>query len=115
MIPSSAPTNRLSLLSFLSAVLTVISFCIGFAPFLPLTAPVCYPAAVLLGIVALASGFTSLRQVRASGEKGRAMALIGIWTGVLSILAVICATTLTVLTLYYGLDYLKTYWPQLNP
>jgi hypothetical protein len=114
MISSSAPTNRLSLVSFLSAILTVLSFCIGFAP-IPLTAWVCYPAAVLLGIVALASGFTSLRQVRASSEKGRAMALIGIWTGVLSILAVICTTTLTVLALYYGLDYFKTYWPQLNP
>jgi hypothetical protein len=115
MIPSTAPTNRLSLVSFLSAILTVISFCIGLAPFLPMTAPVCYPIAVLLGIVALVSGFTSLRQVRASGEKGRAMALIGIWTGVLSILAVICTTTLTILALYYGLDYLRTYWPQFKP
>jgi ribose/xylose/arabinose/galactoside ABC-type transport system permease subunit len=114
MISSSAPTNRLSLISFLSAFLTVFSFCIGFAP-IPMTAWVCYPAAVLLGIVALVTGFSSLRQVRASGEKGRAIALIGIWTGALSILAVICATTLTVLALYYGLDYLKTYWPQFKP
>ena len=114
MIPSSAPTNRLSLISFLSAFLTVSSFCIGFSP-IPLTAWVCYPLAVLLGITALVSGFTSLRQVRASGEKGRAMALIGIWTGALSILAVICVTTVTFLALYYGLDYFKTYWPQLNP
>jgi hypothetical protein len=114
MIPSSAPTNRLSLISFLTAFLTVASFCIGFAP-IPMTAWVCYPAAVLLGIAALLSGFTSLRQVRASGEKGRAMALIGIWTGILSILAVICAITLTILALYYGLDYLQTYWPQFKP
>jgi hypothetical protein len=115
MIPSTAPTNRLSLVSFFLAILTVIFFCIGFAPFLPMTAPFCYPAAVLTGAVALVSGVSSLRQVRASGEKGRAMALIGIWTGVLSILAVICATTMTVLILVYGLDYLKTYWLQFHP
>jgi hypothetical protein len=80
-----------------------------------MTAWVCYPAAVLLGVIALVSGLSSLRQVRASGEKGRALAFIGIWAGVLSILAVICATTFTVFALYYGLDYLKTYWSQLNP
>jgi len=111
MIPSTAPTNRLSLVSFSLAVLTVIFFCIGFAPFLPLTAPFCYPAAILTGGTALASGISSLRQVRLSGEKGRAMALIGIWTGALSILAVICAVTSTVLILVYGLDYLKALWP----
>ena len=114
MIPSSAPTNRLSLLSFLSAFLTIASFCVGFAP-IPMTAWVCYPSAVLLGMVALASGFTSLRQVRASGEKGRALALIGIWTGVLSILAVLCFTTLTVYFIYYGVDYLHNNWPQFKP
>ncbi len=114
MIPSSAPTNRLALVSFVSAFLTVFSFCLGFIP-IPMTAWVCYPAAVLLGLVALGSGFKSLWQVRASGEKGRAMALIGIWMGGLSILAVICATSLTVLMLYYGWEYLQSYWPQLKP
>jgi hypothetical protein len=56
-----------------------------------------------------------LRQVRASGEKGRAMALVGIWTGALSILAVLCFTTLTTLFIYYGVDYISTIWPQLKP
>jgi hypothetical protein len=105
----------LSLVSFFLAILTVIFFCIGFAPFLPMTAPLCYPSAVLTGAVALFSGVSSLRQVRVSGEKGRAMALIGIWTGALSILAVICATTITILILVYGFDYLRTLWPQFIP
>ncbi|PKO19214.1 MAG: hypothetical protein CVU39_01290 [Chloroflexi bacterium HGW-Chloroflexi-10] len=109
MISSPTPTNRLSLISFLLAVLTVLFFCIGFVPFLPMTAPFCYPAAVLTGTAALVSGALSLRQVRTSGENGRAMALIGIWTGALSILAVICATTITVLALVYGFDYFKNY------
>ena len=114
MITSSAPTNRLSLISFLLAFLTVSSFCIGFVP-IPMTAWMCYPAAVLSGVVALVSGFISLRQVRASGEKGHAMALIGIWTGTLTIFAVLCFTTLTFLFIYYGVDYLNNNWHQFKP
>jgi len=111
MIPSSAPTNRLSLVSFLSAILTIISFCIGAAP-IPLTAWICYPAALLLGLTALVTGFTSLRQIRLSGEKGRASALLGIGIGGLTILAVICLTTLSFLLIYFGADYLKAFWQQ---
>jgi hypothetical protein len=114
MILSSAPTNRLSLISFLCAMLTLFSFCIGLAP-IPLSAWVCYPVAVLLGLVALITGFTSLRQIRTSGEKGRASALLGIGIGGLTILAVICFTTLTFLFLYYGVDYLHANWPLLKP
>ena len=114
MIQSSAPTNRLSLVSFVSALLTMLSFCLGVAP-IPGSAWVCYPAAILLGLTALITGFTSLRQARASGEKGRAAALLGIWIGALTILAVLCFTTLTVIFLYYGLDYLQTTWPAIKP
>ena len=109
----SHATNRLAVYSLAAAFLTVFSFCIGVAP-IPMTAPVCYPAAVLLGIVALVTGFRALRQMRASGESGRWLALIGIWIGGLSILAVICATTVTFAIFYYGADYLQTIWPQIN-
>lgn len=115
MLPSTAPTNRLALFSFFCAFLTLTSFCVGFAPFLPLTAPLCYPIAVFLGLVALALGFTSLRQIRTSGEKGRGMALISIWIGALTIFAVLCFTTLTVMFIYYGADYLNNNWPQFKP
>jgi len=112
MIPSTAPTNRLSLVSFLCALLTVLSFCTGLAP-IPLSAWVCYPVAVLLALVAILSGVVALRQIRARGEKGRASALIGLWTGGLMLLAVLCFTSLTLLFFYYGADYLRTLWPQL--
>ena len=114
MIPSTAPTNRLALLSFLIAGLTLTSFCVGFVP-IPLTAWVCYPGAVLLGCAALLTGFVALRQVRASGEKGRALALLGIWTGVLTILAVLVFTALTVVLIYYGAEALSTFWLQFRP
>lgn len=111
MVPADMSTNRLAVSSLVAALLTILSFCIGFAPFLPLTAGVCYPAAVLFGIVSLVHGFRALRQVRASGEHGRWMALTGIWTGSLTILAVVCATTLTLTALFLGLDYIQTLWP----
>lgn len=100
--------NRLAIYSLTAALLTILSFCIGFAPFLPLTAAVCYPAAVVLGVVSLVTGFRALRQMRVSGENGRWMALTGIWTGILVILAVLCATTLTFAILFLGADYLQT-------
>ena len=116
MIPPTAPTtNRLAQLSFLCAVLTFLSFCLGLDPFLPLSSWVCYPAAILLGGVALLSGFMALRQVRASGEKGRGLALLGIWSGALTMLAVVCFATLGVAFLYYGKEVLNTYWPTPNP
>ena len=114
MIPSTAPTNRLAQLSFLCAALTFLSFCIGVSP-IPLTSWVCYPTAILLGCAALLSGFKALRQVRASGEKGRGLALIGIWSGLLTILAVVCFTSLTVAFLYFGKEVLNTYWPTPSP
>jgi hypothetical protein len=101
------PTNGLALVSLMAAILTIVSFCIGFAPFLPLTAILCYPAASLLGLAALLTGVRSLRQMRLSGEGGRALAWIGICTGGLAILAVILFTTLTVLLLYFGIDSLQ--------
>jgi len=108
------PTNRLATYSLGAALLTVISFCIGFIP-IPMTAPICYPAAILLGLVALVTGFRALRQMRSSGENGRWLALIGIGVGGLTILAVICASTLSLLILYYGVDYLQTIWPAISP
>ena len=114
MISSTAPTNKLALLSFISAFFTFSSFCLGVAP-IPLTAWVCYPVAILFALVSLFSGISSLSQVRISGEKGRALALIGIWTGVLTSLAVVCFTTLTILLFYYGADYVWSLLPQIKP
>jgi hypothetical protein len=114
VIPSTARTNRLALFSFSAAFFTLSSFCVGFSP-IPLTAWVCYPLAVVLAILGLVTGLTALRQVRASGEKGRALALVGVWTSILAILAVLCFTTLSVFVLAYGLDYISQLWSQIKP
>lgn len=88
-------TNPLAILSLVTAILTLLSFCIGVAPFLPMTSLVCYPAAIVLGLTAMLSGIAALRRIRVSGENGRGMALAGAWIGGLTILALVCAVALT--------------------
>lgn len=83
------PINTNAMLSLSSAILTMISFCVGLAP-IPFSGLVCYPASAALGIAAMASGLAALRQIRASGEKGRVFALFGAWVGGLTILAGLC-------------------------
>lgn len=92
--PSPSPTNTLAVASLLAALLTVLSFCGGVAP-IPLTGWVCFPAAIFFGLLALLTGVPALGQIRARGEAGRGMALIGAWTGGLTILATLCAITLS--------------------
>ncbi|HEY3313434.1 MAG TPA: hypothetical protein VGK00_17475 [Anaerolineales bacterium] len=114
MIPSSAPTNRLALVSFIFAGLTLLSLCTGAVP-IPMTAWVCYPSALLLGAVAVLTGARALRQLRSSAEKGRGLALLSIWTGALSMLAVLFFTAVTAIILYYGLDALSVLWSHYHP
>ena len=77
---SYANSNSRALLSLLLAVLALIFFCVGAAP-LPLTALFCYPATVLLGVGALWSGITALREIRRTAEQGGLLAKIGVWIG----------------------------------
>jgi MFS family permease len=107
------PLNTRAVLSFLLAVLTVISFCIGVAP-IPLTALVCYPAAILLGLASLWMGSTALREVRQKDERGRRMALVGMWSGGLVMLAVLVFVVISALLFPYFLDYLRQVWEQLR-
>ena len=83
-------TNRTSIISFSSAILTLLSFCIAVAP-IPFTGFLCFPAASLLGLAALATGLTSLRQIRSNGENGQLYAMLGISIGGLAMLASLCA------------------------
>ncbi len=84
-ISHAPPMNRNAVISAIAALLTGLSFCTAVAP-IPLTGWVCYPAAALLGLVALSTGVTSLAQISQSAENGRPYALIGVTIGTLSIL-----------------------------
>jgi hypothetical protein len=92
------PTNRNAIISLISAILTLLSFCIAVAP-IPFTGFVCYPAALVLGLAALGTGLASLHQIRSSGENGRGYALVGAWVGGLTTLASLCAMALGILWL----------------
>ena len=91
--PPIQPNNRTAVISLIAALLTVVSFCTAVAP-IPFTGYVCYPAAVLLGLIAFVTGVTSLGQIRATKAGGRPYALIGVWIGGIAVLATLCATAL---------------------
>jgi hypothetical protein len=86
---SDPSTNRGALISLLAALLTLLALCGAVVP-IPLTGFVCYPAAALLGIVAFITGLISLRRIRATGEGGRSLALIGVGIGSLAVAGATC-------------------------
>ena len=102
--------NTPARLSLAAAILTITFFCIGFAPFLPLTALFCYPAAFLGAIFSLLSGLLGLRR-----PAGRWMAWTGIVVGALVVLAVMIFTALTLLMLPTLGDGLIELWQSLVP
>ena len=102
--------NHPARLSLLASLLTVTFFCIGFAPFLPMTALVCYPAAFLTAVFALISGLRGLKY-----PIGRWMAWTGIVTGSLAMLGIVFFTTLTALLLPVLADSLSEIWRGLQP
>ncbi|MFZ5878457.1 MAG: DUF4190 domain-containing protein [Chloroflexota bacterium] len=110
---SQAPLNTRAALSALFAVLTALSFCVGAAP-IPFTALVCYPAAILLGGVSLWTGWAGLQEIRQRGERGRRLALVGLWMGGLIVLAVLCLSALSIALLPSLFDYLRQVWEQVS-
>jgi hypothetical protein len=105
--------NRYAIISLISAILALLSFCIGAAP-LPLTALVCYPVSIILGIAALWAGLVSIRQIRASHENGQSLAKIGIWVGSFTILFVMCAIALVVVLWPYFYEFIQGVWNQVT-
>ena len=80
---------------------------------LAFTALICYPVSALLGPLPFVTRIKALRQIDESGQAGLTLAWIGIWTGALTILGVLCASTLTALFLPRILDYLRQAWSQM--
>src|SRR5512142_3120289 len=66
-LPPTPPLNRNAAISLFAAILTVVSFCTAVAP-IPLTGYVCYPGAVLFGLVAVVFGVMALVQIRSTQE-----------------------------------------------
>ncbi len=104
-VSSSPPTNQIAIISLITALLTVISFCAGAAP-IPFTGYVCFPASAFLGIVALITGIVSLKQIKIRSENGRALALTGAWIGGLITATLLCLLTLAILFLPVVINYI---------
>ena len=87
--PRRSQLNNQSITSLLLGVLTFITFCIGWLPF-PFTGLICFPASLLLGILALIFGLISLGRIRRHNESGRPLAWTGIIVGGFVILCMLC-------------------------
>ncbi len=105
--------NRRALISFGISILAILSLCAGFAP-IPFTAIVCYPASILLGVVAFGMGLSSMQQIRASQEDGKNLAWISIWVGGFVILMTICFITLGILLWPYVSEFFQQLWQQIH-
>jgi hypothetical protein len=110
------PFNRKAIIAFVAALFALISLCIGLAP-IPFLGLICYPSALLLGIVAVVLGVWSQYEMRMTGEGGRTLALISVWMGGFTLLAVACLIAIGVLVIPRIYDYLSQFLNQhdLNP
>src|ERR1700690_79912 len=106
-------TNRNAVISSMAGVLTIVLFCLGVAP-IPFTDAICYSISLLFAVIALVLGFTSLLQIRQSGESGRALAWIGISVGGLTVVAILCVIAVIVLFFPSLEHYLQQAWIQLR-
>ncbi len=102
--------NRQAVLSLFLSMLTFALFCIGFLP-IPLSALICYPFAVMLGLAALFTGARALYQIRRNGGQGRVLAWIGLISGGSALIAVLCFTTLAISLLPHLLDFFRQNFP----
>jgi len=112
-IPIS-PFNRKSIIGFIAALIAFLALCAGLLP-LPFTILLCYPPGIILGIVALVSGFQAQREIRQSNESGRFLAVIAVWVGGITIIATLCMIVVGVLLYPYVFEFIQQTWQRINP
>jgi tetrahydromethanopterin S-methyltransferase subunit C len=84
-MPAPAPATKtkvLSIVSLIAGIVGLLGVCVAF--FLPVVGPICDG---LLAIGAVVTGFIGMSQVGKTGEKGKGMAIAGLITGFLAVLA----------------------------
>jgi len=117
MTPEFVPIssfNRKALLGFVFSILAVLALCAGFLP-VPLTALICYPPGFVLSIAALILGFIALRETKTDGKNGRSLALVAVWGGGITLLAMICFVSIGVLAFPYISDFIQHGVNQIRP
>ncbi len=81
-VPSSK-TNVLSIISLVAGILGLLGMCLGF---LPIVGWFCSVPGGLFGLTAVVLGVLGINQVKATGDKGKGMAIAGLILGVLTLL-----------------------------
>jgi FtsH-binding integral membrane protein len=86
---TSSSTNKHSITSLVFGILTLASLCTASLP-LPFTAILCLPIGFIFSLVALIYGGIALSQIRKNKEAGSPMAWVGILSGGLMLLCILC-------------------------
>ena len=107
------PLNRKALTALILSIVALLAFCAGLLP-VPLTALICYPPGILLGLASLVLGLRSLREIRGNGERGQALAQVSVWAGGLMLLVMTCAVATGILLWPYVTEFVKQTWIQLT-
>jgi len=100
-----SPTNKLSILSLVFGILTIIFSCMGLIP-LPLTSIICFPISVFFGILALVCGAIALNQIRKYNHAGSPMAWSGIVIGGFIFVCVLCMVIAIISLIMFAPDSL---------
>jgi hypothetical protein len=106
--------NQLAVLSFFIAILSTLSLCIGVMP-IPLTDLFCYPACFVLDIISFIMGLIALRQIRSTSERGRGLAIAGLWISFLTGFSMLCVVALTISMIPIIINFVNKVWVQLHP
>ena len=107
------PINRKALLAFILSLLAVVAFCVGVLP-IPFTALLCDPPGILAGVAAFLLGVRSLREIRQSGERGRALAMIAMWVSGLLTLLTLCFVISGILLWPHVVEFFQQIWSQVT-
>jgi hypothetical protein len=110
--PISPPLNKHSIISLTLGILTLVSLCVGLAP-VPFTGFVCFPASMLLGLLALILGLVSLNRIKRHNHSGHGMAWTGIMIGGVVFLCIACLVIAFVSMLIFAPGSIPTH-PLIN-
>ena len=91
--PPGTKTNVLSIVSLVTGIVGFLSNCLGI---IPLLGWFCFGLGGVVDIAALISGFIGISKTKATGEKGRGMAIAGIVLAALGLLGICVMVILTI-------------------
>jgi hypothetical protein len=86
-------TNILSIISLVGGILGLLGMCLGI---IPVIGWFCSVPGGLFGLTAVILGVVGINKIKATGEKGKGMAIAGLVLGVLTLLGVCVYVIITI-------------------